>query len=131
VLKPGGRIACFEIDYAATIVGGEPAAAAAVGELLNASVGDAQIGRRLPGLLHDVGFVEIALELVWFNVPPPVYERTVGDPVRAAIVEGRLAAAPTEAWLKQQATAQAAGLFAIAFVGFLVSGRLASSRGSD
>jgi SAM-dependent methyltransferase len=123
VLKPGGRIACFELDYAATIVGGDPFVAGPVGELLKASVGDARLGRRLPGLLHDAGLVDVTFQLFWVNPPWAVYERTVCDPVRAAIADGRLAAVPTRVWQEQQAAAAALGLFTVSFVGFLVSGR--------
>ena len=123
VLKPGGRLACFELDYAATLLGGDPAVAGAVGELLNASVGDARMGRRLPGLLQAAGLREVTFEMVAFSPPWVVLEATIGDPVREAIREGRLPAAAT-AWLEQQAAAAAAGLFSVAFVGFLVSGRV-------
>jgi SAM-dependent methyltransferase len=112
VLKPGGRLACFELDYAATLLGGDPAVAGAVGELLNASVGDARMGRRLPGLLHEAGLRELTFEMVAFSPPWIVHEATVGDPVRESIRRNELSAAA------------AAGLFTVAFVGFLVSGRV-------
>ena len=124
VLKPGGRVACFELDYAATLLGGDPAVAGAVGELLNASVGDARLGRRLPALLREAGPREVTFEVVAFSPPWVVHEATVGDPVRAAIGRGELPAAAATAWLEQQAAAAAAGLFTVAFVGFLVGGRL-------
>ena len=123
VLKPGGRIACFELDYAATLLGGDPAVAGSIGELLNASVREARMGRRLPDLLYAAGLAEVTFEMVAFSPPWIVHEATIGDPVRAAISAGWLPAAAT-AWLEQQAAAAAAGLFTVAFVGVLVGGRL-------
>ena len=130
VLKPGGRIACFELDYAATLLGGDPAVAGKVGELLNASVSEARMGRRLPQLLHQAGLREVTFEMVAFSPPWIVHEATIGDPVREAIRLGRLPAAAT-AWLEQQAAAAAAGLFTVAFVGVLAGGRLPDACGTS
>ena len=98
--------------------------AGAVGELLNARVAEARMGRRLPGLLHEAGVREVTFEVVAFSPPWVVQEATVGDPVREAIRRNELPPAAATAWLEQQAAAAAAGLFTIAFVGFLVSGRV-------
>jgi SAM-dependent methyltransferase len=124
VLKPGGRVACFELDYEATLLGSDPTVAGAAGTLLNASIGDARMGRRLPGLLHAAGLHEVTFEAVAFSPPWVVHEATVGASVRESIGRGQLPAAPAAAWLEQRAAAAAAGLFTVAFVGFLVGGRL-------
>ena len=124
VLKAGGRIACFELDYAATMLGGDPIAAGLVADLLSESVGEARMGRRLPGLLREAGLVDVAFQPVIICPPWAVHEATVGTSVREAIRSGRLPEQPTTAWLEQQAVAHEAGLFTVAFVGFLVSGRL-------
>jgi SAM-dependent methyltransferase len=123
VLKPGGRIACFELDYAATLLNGEVTMAGAVGDLLNASVSEPRMGRRLPGLLHNAGLREVTFEMVAFHPPWVVHEAAVGDPVREAIRQSRLPAVATE-WLEQQAAAADAGLFTVAFVGVLAGGEL-------
>ncbi len=123
VLKPGGRIACFELDYAATLLGGDPATADAVGEVLNASVGEARMGRRLPGLLHATGLREVTYEMVAFSPPWVVHEATVSDPVRKALREGQLPDSVVS-WLERQARAASEGLFTVAFVGVLAAGRL-------
>ena len=123
VLKPGGRIACFELDYAATLLGGDPAMAGAVGAVLNASVNEARMGRRLPDLLHAAGLRELTYEMVAFSPPWVVHERTVSDPVHEALRHHQL---PETAlgWLEQQEAAAAKGLFTVAFVGVLAAGRL-------
>jgi hypothetical protein len=67
---------------------------------------------------------EVTFELVAFSPPWVVHEATVGDPVREAIGRNELPAAALTAWLEQQAEAATAGLFTVAFVGLLVSGRV-------
>lgn len=123
VLKPGGRIASFELDYAATMLGGEPAIADVVGDILNASVHEPRMGRRLPGLLHAAGLREVTYEMVAFNPPWAVHEATIGAPVREALRQAMVPDAAT-GWLEQQAAAAAAGLFTVAFIGVLAAGRL-------
>jgi hypothetical protein len=123
VLKPGGCIACFELDYAATLLDGDPAMAGAVGEVLNASVSEARMGRRLPGLLHAAGLRELTYEMVAFSPPWVVHERTVSDPVHEALRHNQLPEAVL-GWLDQQEMASAKGLFTVAFVGVLAAGRL-------
>lgn len=124
VLKPGGRIACFELDYASTILGGDPAITTLVANLLNDSVGDPRMGRRLPTLFHAAGLTDIEFHPVIFSPPWPVHEATIGDPVRAAIARGALPSGPTLIWLQSQAAARDSGLIYLTFVGFVVSGRV-------
>ncbi len=124
VLKSDGRVACFELDYAATILGGDPNIATLVANLLNDSVGDPRMGRRLPTLFHAAGLVDVTFHPVIFSPPWPVHEATIGNPVRAAIARGDLASDPTLAWLDSQAAAHANGLMYLTFVGFVVTGRL-------
>jgi SAM-dependent methyltransferase len=123
VLKPGGRIACFELDYAATVLGGDPAVAGAVGDVLNASVSEARMGRRLPGLLHAAGLWSVTYEMVAFSPSPEVHEATVSNPVREALRQNLLPDAASR-WLEEQTTTAANGLFTVAFVGVLTSARL-------
>jgi SAM-dependent methyltransferase len=123
VLKPGGRIACFELDYAATLLGGDPGIAASVGEFLAASVSEPHMGRRLPNLLHAAGLREVTYEMVAFSPPWAVHAAAVSNPVREAVRRGRLPAS-AESWLEEQAMAAAGGLFTVAFVGVLAAGRL-------
>lgn len=122
VLRPGGRVAHFELDYGATLLGGDQAVAAQVVDVLCESVGEAQMGRRLPAMLHDAGLSDVSFQPIIFHPPWAIHEAAVSTPVREAVERGRL---PTSAlaWLAGQAAANAAGLFTAAFVGFLVSGR--------
>lgn len=123
VLRPGGRIVSYELDMAATILLGDPVMATHVVDLLSESVGDARLGRRLPGLLSQAGLVDITFELVAIQPCPELVQMIVVDPVRSAIDGGRLPAAATTAWLEELAGTNAAGLFTVALIGWLVSGR--------
>jgi ubiquinone/menaquinone biosynthesis C-methylase UbiE len=126
VLRPGGRIACFELDYASTMLGGDPTVAALVNDLLNDSVAEPRMGRRLPTMLRDAGLVDVATHLVIFSPPGSIYEATVANPVRDAIERGDLPQARTSAWLQSQADAMRTGEFVCAFIGLVVSARLAA-----
>ena len=126
VLRPGGRIACFELDTAATVLGGDPVAAALVSDLLCSKLSEPRMGRRLPMLLHQAGFTDVAYQPVVFHMPAALNEAIAYHPVRQAIADGRLPSTVTY-WLEEQAVAAARGLFTIGWVGWLVSGRLAGS----
>jgi ubiquinone/menaquinone biosynthesis C-methylase UbiE len=122
VLKPGGRIACFELDHAATLLG-DTATTNPVGEVLNASLAEPRMGRRLPVLLHAAGVRVVTYEMVALSPPWVVQVATVGDPVRNALREGQLPGSAVS-WLERQAKAASEGLFTVAFVGVLAAGRL-------
>lgn len=124
VLRPGGRIVSYELDMAATILSGDPVVAKQVVDLLSAGVGDARLGRRLPGLLSKAGLVDIAFELVAIQPCPELVQMIVIGPARSAIESGRLPKARTTAWLDELLATSTAGLFTAALIGWLTSGRL-------
>jgi 2-polyprenyl-3-methyl-5-hydroxy-6-metoxy-1,4-benzoquinol methylase len=124
VLRPGGRIVSYEIDMAATILPGDPVVANQVVDLLGEGVGDARLGRRLPGLLRDAALVGISFELVAIQPCAELVQMIVVGPVRSAIESGRLPEARTTVWLDELVAANAAELFTVALIGWLCSGRL-------
>ena len=124
VLRPGGRIACLELDMAATVLTGEPGITARVLRFACDNVGEPRMGRRLPGLLHDAGVECVRFQPVAFHMPRALNEAILYAPVRAAAEDGRLPAADTGAWLDGQAAADADGLFTVAWIGWLVGGRV-------
>src|SRR5262245_7262653 len=126
VLRPGGRIACFELDTAATVFGGDPVTAALVSDLLCSKLGEPRMGRRLPMLLHQAGMVGVTHRPVVFHMPSALNDAIAYQPVRQAIADGKLPRTVDD-WLEEQAVAAAQGLFTIGWVGWLVSGRLAES----
>jgi hypothetical protein len=125
VLRDGGRIACFELDVAATVLGGDPVAAGMVSELIGSKVSEPRMGRRLPTLFKRAGLMEVTYQPVTFHMPAALNEAVAYQPVRQAIAEGTLPPS-LEAWLREQADADEEGLFTIAWVGWLVSGTKAS-----
>lgn len=121
VLRPGGRLGVFELDYASTMLGGELDIAGQIGEMLNASVAQPRMGRRLPELLHDAGLTEISIQPVAFHTPWNVHEVIVRDAVRVAIRNGRLPYTATHAWLDETSGAERDGGLTSTFVGMLVT----------
>lgn len=87
VLRPGGRLVCFELDYGATLLPENGHAAdvvRAVNSVLEASLPQPWAGRRLPGILQRRG-CEVHAEPHTFTVSKPVWDRIVGDTLRQAL----------------------------------------------
>jgi len=115
-LRPGGRLALFELDYGATILAPPMDD---VADTLRGSLPQPLAGRRLPGLLRERGLREVSAEPFSFAVSEPVWRRIVNDTVTAA-------APPTPdvaAWLSESGAAVARGEFVAAFTGILTSAR--------
>jgi ubiquinone/menaquinone biosynthesis C-methylase UbiE len=120
LLRPGGRLALFELDYGATILApgaAEDAVLARAGQTLFASLPQPLAGRRIPGLLAELGLRDVAADPFSFAVTETVWRRIVGDTLSAA-------ESPDPAisdWLGQQAAAAARGEFVAAFTGVLTA----------
>jgi len=102
VLRPGGRVAAFELDYDSLTLAGDPDVADAVQAVLCRSVAQPRMGRRLPDLFARHGLTDVTNRAVAFVAPWPVHEMIVRTPVRLAIADGRLDRDPTRAWLADQ-----------------------------
>lgn len=120
VLRPGGRIAAFELDYASAMIGGPPETADAVLGVLRGGVGDDRAGRRLPDLLAAAGATAVSARPVAIRTTGLVHEMIVEGPARVAVAEGRLPAAPVREWLADQARP---GALTSVFLGVLATGR--------
>jgi SAM-dependent methyltransferase len=115
-LRPGGRLALFELDYGATIL--KPGTAMdAVAATLLSSLPQPLAGRKLPGLLSERGLRDVRAEPFSFAVDEPVWRRIVHDTVTASGPP----APHVAAWLREQAAAAARGEFVAAFTGILSS----------
>jgi SAM-dependent methyltransferase len=131
LLRPGGRMALFELDYGATMLA--PGSAGddvldTVEDALYASLPQPLAGRRIPGLLAEHGLHGVTATPFSFAVDEPVWQRIVKDTVTAA--------APPDpaifAWLSERAAAAARGEFVAAFSGVLTSGsRAVNARGTE
>lgn len=122
LLRPGGRLALFELDYGATMLApgsAEDDVLDTVEDALYASLPQPLAGRRIPGLLAELGLQDITATPFSFAVDAPVWQRIVGDTVTAA-------APPDPAvhtWLSEQAAAASRGEFVAAFSGVLTTAR--------
>jgi SAM-dependent methyltransferase len=120
LLRPGGRLAFFELDYGATILApGE--AVAGVEEraeaALRASLPQPLAGRRIPGLLAARGLHDVAATPYSFAVSEPVWRRIVG----ATLTAGGPPDLDVAVWLREQEQAAARGEFVAAFTGVLTA----------
>jgi SAM-dependent methyltransferase len=113
VLAPGGRLVLFELDYGGTILAPGDAADRVI-EMLHASMEQPLAGRRLPGLLHERGLVDVTATPFSFMPNEPVWRRIVRDTVIAGSPEPEVAD-----WVEQQTEAVANGDFVAAFAGVL------------
>jgi SAM-dependent methyltransferase len=119
LLRPGGRLALFELDYGATILAPGSASHAVVERAriaLNAALPQPWAGRRLPGLLTERGLSGVGARPFSFSVTEPVWRRIV----RATLTN---LDAGICAWLDEQAQAAARGEFVAAFTGVLSTAR--------
>lgn len=117
VLRPGGRLALFELDYGATMLTAGGAVLRLADEVLFRSVPQPHAGRRIPGLLTACGLRDVVASPFSFSVDEPVWRRIVGDTVAVN--------APSDPdisiWLEEQAAAAARGEFVAAFTGVLTT----------
>jgi SAM-dependent methyltransferase len=124
LLRPGGRMACFELDYGATMLVPHSASDAVVARAeiaLNAALPQPWAGRRLPRVLAEHGLADVTAHPISFSVSEPVWRRIVHDSLLALD-------AGICAWLDELAPAAARGEFVAAFTGVLSTGRRARFR---
>ncbi len=122
LLRPGGRLALFELDYGAAMLAPGPsgaAAAGAAGEMLRAAIPQPLAGRRIPGLLTARGLGEVAGTPFAFAPSEPVWRRIVAATLTAVAPPGTDIAA----WLRERGAAAARGEFVAAFTGVLTTAR--------
>jgi ubiquinone/menaquinone biosynthesis C-methylase UbiE len=120
VLRPGGRLALFELDYGGTILAPGSADRAVlqwVSGALCAALPQPLAGRRIPRLLAERGLRDVVATPISFAVDEPVWRRIVSDTVTA----GPPPDPDVSAWLQEQAAAAAGGEFVAAFTGILTA----------
>jgi hypothetical protein len=120
LLRSGGRLALFELDYGATILAPGAASDAVLrraGDALLASLPQPLAGRRIPGLLAERGLRDVVADPFSFVVNELVWRRIVGDTLTA----GSSFDPAIATWLRQQAAAAARGEFVAAFTGVLTT----------
>jgi ubiquinone/menaquinone biosynthesis C-methylase UbiE len=120
LLRPGARLALFELDYGATILAPGAASDAVLrraGDTLLTSLPQPLAGRRIPGLLAARGLRDVAADPFSIAVNELVWRRIVGDTLTA----GPSSDPAISTWLRQQTAAAARGEFVAAFTGVLTT----------
>jgi len=126
LLRPGGRLVLFELDYGGTILpagGHGDAIVRHVNELLDDSLPQPRAGRRIPGLLSDRGLLDVEAHPFSFAVHEPVWRR-IHDTLLASTREGDGLDPSARSWLDDQSEAATRGAFLAAFSGILTTARI-------
>jgi ubiquinone/menaquinone biosynthesis C-methylase UbiE len=120
LLRPGGRLALFELDYGALILAPGTAGDAVVGrahEALLASLPQPLAGRRIPGLLAARGLYDVVGTPFSFALDELVWRRIVNDTLTA----GPPPDPALMTWLREQGAAAERGEFVAAVTGVLTA----------
>jgi SAM-dependent methyltransferase len=127
VLRPGGRLVLFELDYGATILsdaGHDDAVVRRAHATLERSLPQPWAGRRLPLLLADRGLLDVTAAPYSFAVSEPVWRRIVRDTLRAALDDRQDADPALAAWLADSERLVARGGLTAVFTGILTTARI-------
>lgn len=122
VLRSGGRLVSFELDYGATVLAPGPASPETLQAVNAAMVGSLPqpwAGRRLPAVLADRG-LSVRAEPHSFAVNHRVWDRIVGETVRQARRQGTLTDPGVDRWLDHHASSDEQGRMT-AFTGVLTT----------
>lgn len=122
LLRPGGRLVSFELDYGATLLALGRARVDIVRRvvtMLESTLPHPLAGRRLPGLLHDHDLTVTAEPHV-LAIDHTVWQWIVRDTVRQAIRDGHADPEGIEEWLTEL-DAPVFATFRAAFTGVLTT----------
>jgi ubiquinone/menaquinone biosynthesis C-methylase UbiE len=123
VLRPGGRLACFEFDYEGIVVDApDQAFTRRLVRLVADSVPSPWIGRQLPRLLRERGVHALTVIPHMILTPYAMFHRVVSGTIAQAVHAGQLPSMEVDRWWQALAQAEAAGQFFAGFPGFLVCG---------
>ena len=120
VLRPGGRLVLFELDYGATILpdaGHDGAVVRRAHAALERSLPQPWAGRRLPQLLAERDLLDVTASPYSFTVSEPVGRRIVHDTLREADPS-------LSAWLADSEQLVTDGVLSAVFTGILTTARV-------
>ncbi|WP_214107305.1 methyltransferase domain-containing protein [Acrocarpospora catenulata] len=124
VVKPGGTVVVFELDYgAATIDMPDRSAARRVQDTLEATLPHPWTGRSLGRLFYDAGLRDVTSEPIAMPLSYDLYLRLAQPALAAAVESGALDAATYRKWLDAGEAAHRAGRFFDTFLGMIVWAR--------
>lgn len=104
LLRPGGTLAAFELDYGGTLLaqGSLPdAAVRALTDCLEAALPRPWAGRQLPAVAAACGMRVVSARPHSFEAGHTVWARIVADTLRAAVAVGRLDEPGLDGWLAE------------------------------
>ena len=124
VVRPGGRVVAFELDYGATLVDlPDGGAAQRVLDALGHTVAHRWMGRALARAFHQAGLRDIVAEPRPIALPPAIHRQLVAPALAAAVETGTLEAHAYRHWLAAARDAERGGYHSDTFVGMIVSAR--------
>jgi ubiquinone/menaquinone biosynthesis C-methylase UbiE len=124
VVRPGGRVVAFELDYGATLVDlPDGGAAQRVLDALGHTVAHRWMGRALARAFHQAGLRDIVAEPRPIALPPAIHRQLVAPALAAAVETGTLEAHAYRHWLAAARDAERGGYHSDTFVGMVVSAR--------
>lgn len=124
VVKPGGCVVVFELDYGATLVDlPDQGTARQVLDILGDTVAHRWMGRALARTFHRAGLREIITEPLPIMLPPGIHHQLVGPALIAAVEAGTLGADAYRHWLAAARDAERGGYHNDTFVGMVVAAR--------
>lgn len=110
ILRPGGRFVAMELDYGAVLIDHpDEAFTERVLDAVRRSFPAPWLGRRLRGMLAELGMAEATSTIYGINLPHHLFQQIVYPTVRSAVAAGELAADQTDAWLDHLTRAADAG----------------------
>jgi SAM-dependent methyltransferase len=124
LLRPGGRLALFELDYGSLILAPGSASDVVLRQAHDAlfdSLPQPTGARRLPGLLAERGLHDVTGTPFSFALDETVWRRIINDTLTAGAANDPAIAA----WLNELAGAAARGEFVTAVTGILAAARRA------
>jgi len=125
VLRPGGRLAIFELDYGAVLLDAPDLDLTRRLESRFAeSAPSGLLGRQLPRLLRTAGLVDVSVVPHAYMVPLGVYQQVAAGPIAKAVADGVVTADEVARWWQQVRASEEAGLFFMAFIGFAAAGQV-------
>jgi ubiquinone/menaquinone biosynthesis C-methylase UbiE len=123
VLAPGGRLVLFEIDWDTfAIDGADLELTRRIVRSYSDGVANGLVGRMLPRLMRDAGFVDVATIPHAIDVPFDFFGWVLSGHLDAALADGSFTPEELIAWWDAIDEAHARGRFFAAILGFVVAG---------
>jgi ubiquinone/menaquinone biosynthesis C-methylase UbiE len=123
VLRPGGRLVLFEIDWDTfAIDGADHELTRRIVRSYSDGVANGCVGRALPRLMRDAGFIDVATIPHAIDVPFDFFGWVLSGHLDAALAAGSFTPEELIAWWDAIDQTHARGRFFAAILGFVVAG---------